>query len=106
MAYRDKHQVAAFTGLGFYRQYFGFTADAVADPQWLVKSLAAPETVRPCIGCNQGCFGNFYTNRALTCTVNPAAGREAELGAGTEQPAADPRRVAVGGGGPAGMVGP
>ncbi len=75
----------------------------IADPQWVHKSLTAPETVRPCIGCNQGCFGNLYTNRALTCTVNPAVGREAELGEGTEQPAAEPRRVAVVGGGPAGM---
>lgn len=86
------------------------TADAVAvaraqiaDPQWVNKSLTAPGTARPCIGCNQGCFGNLYTNRALTCTVNPAVGREAELGEGTEQPAAEPRRVAVVGGGPAGM---
>lgn len=75
----------------------------IADPQWVTKSLTAPETVRPCIGCNQGCFGNLYTNRALTCTVNPAVGHEAELGEGTERPAADPRRVAVVGGGPAGM---
>ncbi|QJY49662.1 FAD-dependent oxidoreductase [Pseudonocardia broussonetiae] len=75
----------------------------IADPQWVIKSLTAPETVRPCIGCNQGCFGNLYTNRALTCTVNPAVGHEAELGEGTERPAAEPRRVAVVGGGPAGM---
>lgn len=75
----------------------------IADPQWLVKSLAAPETVRPCIGCNQGCFGNLYLNRALTCTVNPAVGREAERGLGTAPVAASRRRVAVVGGGPAGM---
>lgn len=75
----------------------------IADPQWVAKSLTDPTTVRPCIGCNQGCFGNLYTSRALTCTVNPAVGREAEFGAGTEQAATDPRRVAVVGGGPAGM---
>ncbi|WP_281690246.1 FAD-dependent oxidoreductase [Pseudonocardia thermophila] len=75
----------------------------IADPEWLKKSLTAPETIRPCIGCNQGCFGNLYLNRRLTCTVNPAVGREAELGLGTVPAAAQRRRVAVVGGGPGGM---
>ena len=75
----------------------------IADPEWLNKSLSAPETVRPCIGCNQGCFGNLYLNRVLTCTVNPAVGREAELGLGTAPAAPARRRVAVVGGGPGGM---
>jgi hypothetical protein len=55
----------------------------IADPFWVDKAARAPETIRPCIGCNQGCFGYLYTNRPITCTVNPAVGREAELGAGT-----------------------
>lgn len=75
----------------------------IADPQWLNKVVSAPETVRPCIACNQGCFGNLYLNRALTCSVNPAVGREAELGLGTVPEPAVRRRVAVVGGGPAGM---
>ncbi|MFO1192523.1 MAG: FAD-dependent oxidoreductase [Rhodoferax sp.] len=75
----------------------------IADPFWVEKAARAPETIRPCIGCNQGCFGYLYTNRPITCTVNPAVGREAELGAGTQPPASPPRHVLVGGGGPAGM---
>lgn len=79
------------------------TRAQIADPEWVNKIQHAPETARPCIGCNQGCFGNLYLNRRLTCSVNPAVGREAELGLGTETPAAARLRVAVVGGGPAGM---
>ncbi|RTL67613.1 MAG: FAD-dependent oxidoreductase [Pseudonocardiaceae bacterium] len=75
----------------------------IADPEWLNKLVSAPETVRPCIACNQGCFGNLYLNRRLTCSVNPAVGREAELGLGTVPTIAVRRRVAVVGGGPGGM---
>ncbi len=75
----------------------------IADPFWVHKAAHAPAEIRPCIGCNQGCFGYLYTNRPITCTVNPAVGREAELGAGTAQAANPARRVLVAGGGPAGM---
>lgn len=75
----------------------------IADPEWVQKAATAPETIRPCIGGNQGCFGNLYVNRPLTCTVNPAVGREAELGVGTVPPVATRKRVGVVGGGPAGL---
>jgi 2,4-dienoyl-CoA reductase (NADPH2) len=42
-------------------------------------------------------------NRWLGCIETPATGRERELGAGTLQPAATPKRVLVIGGGPAGL---
>ena len=75
----------------------------IADPFWVEKAARAPTEIRPCIGCNQGCFGYLYTNRPITCTVNPAVGREAELGVGTAPAADASRRVLVAGGGPAGM---
>ena len=78
----------------------------IADPFWVEKASRAPAEIRPCIGCNQGCFGYLYTNRPITCTVNPAVGREGVLGAGTAVPvgpARPARRVLVVGGGPAGM---
>lgn len=75
----------------------------IADPAWVAKIAEdTPERIRPCIGCNQGCFGYLYTNRAITCAVNPAVGHEARLGMGTA-PAGGGRRVLVVGGGPAGM---
>jgi len=74
----------------------------IADPFWVAKAGAGPERIRPCIGCNQGCFGFLYGNHPISCTVNPAVGLERTLGAGTE-PRHAARRVLVVGGGPAGM---
>ncbi len=74
----------------------------IADPFW-VQKLAdqIPQQIRPCIGCNQGCFGYLYTNRPITCAVNPAVGHERTIGHGTETSSTG--RVLVVGGGPAGM---
>ncbi len=75
----------------------------IADPEWVAKlASGTPTRIRPCIGCNQGCFGYLYTNRPITCAVNPAVGHERTLGLGTE-PDGGGRHVLVVGGGPAGM---
>ena len=74
----------------------------IADPFWVQKlEEKSPHQIRPCIGCNQGCFGYLYTNRPITCAVNPAVGHEKTIGQGTETQASG--RVLVVGGGPAGM---
>jgi 2,4-dienoyl-CoA reductase-like NADH-dependent reductase (Old Yellow Enzyme family)/thioredoxin reductase len=72
----------------------------VADPE-LVNKLATSDavTIRPCI-YSYRCVGNVFLRRASTCTVNPGAGREA---ADELAPAADPKRILVAGGGPAGL---
>jgi len=57
----------------------------------------------PAIGCNQGCIDRLFKMTSATCVHNPAAGYELELGLETRIPAAEPRRVVVVGGGPAGM---
>ena len=74
----------------------------IADPFW-VKKLEGqkPKQIRPCIGCNQGCFGYLYTNRPITCAVNPAVGHERSIGYGTITKSTG--SVLVVGGGPAGM---
>lgn len=72
----------------------------IADPHLPAKLADGDETVRPCIGCNE-CFGRLYRQRPITCLVNPAAGRETELG--DPVPPITPRRVTVIGGGPAGL---
>lgn len=75
----------------------------IADPAWVAKlEEGTPERIRPCIGCNQGCFGYLYTNRPITCAVNPAVGHERRLGLDTASPGSG-RQVLVVGGGPAGM---
>lgn len=76
----------------------------IADPEWVVKAAAGQAAaIRPCTGCNQGCYGNLLAGLPITCTTNPAVGRDAELGLGTLRPAPVPKRVVVVGGGPAGL---
>jgi len=73
-----------------------------ADQYWTRKALEGhPEDIRPCIRCNEGCLERtFFKFRAVTCGVNPTIGREGELDV---TPAPKKKRVAVIGGGPAGM---
>ncbi len=74
----------------------------IADPDWVVKAKAgAPEHIRLCTGCNQGCYGNLTQGYPITCVTNPVVGREAELA--DLPPAASAKRVVVVGGGPAGL---
>ncbi|WFP15364.1 FAD-dependent oxidoreductase [Citricoccus muralis] len=74
----------------------------LADPSWVSKTLTdRPETITPCIGCNQACLDHSFTGRTATCLVNPAAVREEEFTLRrTSTPGAT---LAVVGGGPAGM---
>ncbi len=81
----------------------GMTRAHIADADLVRKTLAGRVAeVRPCIGCNQGCVGGLATGR-IGCTVNIAAGDELRLGEELIARAAQPKRVLVIGGGPAGM---
>ena len=80
------------------------TRQHIADPETVRKLVEdRPEDIRGCISCNQGCLDMLGKGRHITCIHNPAAGYERELGLGTLQISARPRRVVVVGGGPAGM---
>ena len=84
----------------------GLVRAMIADPDLVNKSLAGKaEEVRPCIACNQACVANvvYLWQIGLQCTVNVGAGNELELGDHKLTPAAEPRRVLVIGGGPAGL---
>ncbi|MFT3972119.1 MAG: FAD-dependent oxidoreductase [Amaricoccus sp.] len=75
----------------------------IADPDLVRKEVEGRGTeVRPCIGCNQGCIGGLFSGR-MSCAVNPTVGLEGILGEDLIVPAAEPRKVVVVGGGPAGM---
>lgn len=79
----------------------GLTRAHIADAELVARTRTGRAAeVRPCIACNQGCVGGLARGR-LACTVNPLAGREAEQG--EIAAVADPGRVVVVGGGPAGM---
>src|SRR5215472_13489710 len=59
--------------------------------------------IRPCISCNQMCWGRRSRDYWISCLVNPSAGREFEWGGDTFKPADRGKRVLVVGGGPAGL---
>ncbi len=76
----------------------------LADPFLISKAEAGEvDAIRECVHCNQGCFGRLVKFRPITCTINPASGREATWGKGTIAAAEEPRKVVVVGGGPAGL---
>ncbi len=82
--------------------FIGLGRPLWADPQWPLKAKEGrPEDIRPCIRCNDGCLarGDHIAN-TVRCTVNVALCREEEFAL---TPARMPMRVAVVGGGPAGM---
>lgn len=58
------------------------------------------ELVRPCLGCHEGCMNRLVSAKPVSCAVNPSCGRETIYGI---TPTAAPKRIAIIGGGPAGM---
>jgi 2,4-dienoyl-CoA reductase-like NADH-dependent reductase (Old Yellow Enzyme family)/thioredoxin reductase len=76
----------------------------IADPHWVAKTREGrPEDVRPCLSCNQMCWGRRYRDYWISCLINPSAGREFEWGGDRFVPAAKPKNILVVGGGVAGM---
>jgi len=80
------------------------TRGQIADPEWANKVREGREDeIYRCIRGNQGCISHSYKGLPISCTVNPATGREGKFGAGTLKPARPARRWLVVGGGPAGL---
>jgi 2,4-dienoyl-CoA reductase (NADPH2) len=74
----------------------------LADAEFVNKSAQdRAEEINTCIGCNQACLDQIFQRKTATCLVNPYACRETELKVG---PAAQRRKIAVVGAGPAGMA--
>lgn len=74
----------------------------LADPDWAVKAAAGREAeINTCIGCNQACLDHIFARKTATCLVNPRACRETVM---PLTPAPKSRKIAVVGGGPAGMA--
>lgn len=74
----------------------------IAEPEWIRKLVEDREDeIRPCMTCNQACIGFVTRGLPGSCNINPAAGREFELG--DLSPSRQPKRIAVVGGGPAGL---
>ena len=75
----------------------------LADAAIVAKSaVGESKLVDTCIACNQACIDRSLHDAPVSCMVNPRAGREREFPAGSRS-SQNARRIAVIGGGPAGM---
>jgi 2,4-dienoyl-CoA reductase-like NADH-dependent reductase (Old Yellow Enzyme family)/thioredoxin reductase len=74
----------------------------LADPDWAAKALSGRRLeIVPCIRCNDGCLDRgIDAKRSVGCTVNSEVAEEGRYPVG---PASAVKRVAVAGGGPAGL---
>ncbi|MFC7706249.1 FAD-dependent oxidoreductase [Plastorhodobacter daqingensis] len=59
------------------------------------------DLINICIACNQACLDHYFTGQVISCLVNPRAAREGEF---SDEPAPEAKRVAVVGGGVAGIA--
>ena len=76
----------------------------LADPEWPNKAFAGQvERIRPCIGCQEGCINEFVDGGHPQCAVNPRTAFE-HLLPETPPAAVKRKKIAVVGGGPAGIV--
>ena len=76
----------------------------IADPELVVKARDGRESeVRPCIGTSVGCVARFMVAGKMRCVVNSAAGQETSVPFEPADRVAEPKRVLVVGGGPAGL---
>ncbi len=74
----------------------------LADADFIAKAASGRAAeIAPCIACNQACLDHTFSGKVSSCLVNPRACHETEL---TYAPTSTPRRVAVVGAGPAGMM--
>ena len=73
----------------------------LADPDWGTKIAAGKSCdIRRCISCNKGCTDAIQNRQFLSCVLNAENGYENTR---SIQPAAQKKKIAVLGGGPAGL---
>lgn len=71
----------------------------LADPDFIGKYLGRTDgRIRPCLECSDGCLGGVKSGSGLGCLMNPELGTQNRI-----VPTNDQKRVAVVGGGLAGM---
>jgi len=80
-----------------------FGRQFLADPDFLLKAQAGrEEDIRQCIACNQGCIEREMLGEGnIRCSLNPETGQETIYPQG---PVAEPKRLVIIGGGPAGLT--
>ena len=74
----------------------------LADPEWVSKAQEGlADEINTCIACNQACLDHTFAGKLTSCLVNPRACHEMEI---VLAPTEAVRRIAVVGGGPAGLA--
>ena len=74
----------------------------LADAEFVNKAAAGrADEINTCIACNQACLDHVFQRKVASCLVNPRAAYETEI---VIRPAAQPKRIAVVGAGPAGLA--
>ena len=74
----------------------------LADADFVAKAAAGrADEINTCIACNQACLDQIFERKVASCLVNPRACHETEI---VITRAAQPKRVAVVGAGPAGLA--
>jgi mycofactocin system FadH/OYE family oxidoreductase 2 len=80
----------------------GMTRALISDPELPNKAREGRlDEIRYCIACDQGCLGQVFKQKPMSCLQNAAVGREKEIG--TIERAAQKKKVMIIGGGLAGM---
>ena len=80
----------------------GLSRQLIADPYWPVKAKGGKvKEIRKCISCLTGCWqDSMLAKKHIACAVNPAVG---DMRYEHVRMAEKPMRIAIVGGGPAGM---
>ena len=74
----------------------------LADAEFVVKAeQGRADEINTCIACNQACLDHIFNREIASCLVNPRACNETELNIA---PAAQRKKIAVVGAGPAGLA--
>ncbi len=82
----------------------GVVRGQISDPEFAIKGREGRiDEIKLCLSCNQECIGKMGINLPLACIQNPAVGHEKKLGIGTITLSPRRKRIAVVGGGPAGL---
>jgi 2,4-dienoyl-CoA reductase-like NADH-dependent reductase (Old Yellow Enzyme family) len=82
----------------------GMVRATIADPHLVKKTIElGPDSVRPCIGCNQLCIGNVLAGQPIQCVVNAIVGKESSFPSCEIPTSVSPKSVLIVGGGPAGL---
>jgi 2,4-dienoyl-CoA reductase (NADPH2) len=90
--------ILAGTGLDTPPDFVSMARPFLADPQLMTAGAGG---VNVCVACNQACIDRSLVDAEVSCMVNPRAGRESVTPLVRSR---NPRRIAVVGGGPAGLV--